>query len=435
MMKYDYIILGGGWTGIITSIEIKKIYPNAKIAIIDKSNFDGGLLRSERINNHIFDTGGSHIIFSRNKEILDRILSLIKNNYVQHRRKAFVLINDTFIPYPFENGIYKLPKKERFEIVVSFLKAYMNLYKNHIPKNLEEWIYNFFGDWIAKNYLIPYNEKIWKRPLKEIDVDWLYIPGRLPIPNWEDVVASAIGIKTIGYKEQSTFYYPKYGGIQTLYNSALEEAKKMDITFISNEKVEKIDKKDEIFIINNKFETKKIINTIPLPELLKALKAPEEILNLVNKLEYNKVIVVGLALKKKAPKHHWIYVPDKKIIFHRYAWISNYSPYNSPKGESTIIAEITTDSYSNVDLGKIEERVVSDFERLEILKSEEIILVKSWINQYGYPLYIKGHRESREKILQWLKDENILSIGRWGSWHYWNIDKIYENVIELVKNI
>ncbi|MEM0369005.1 MAG: hypothetical protein QXN57_06145, partial [Desulfurococcaceae archaeon] len=91
--------------------------------------------------------------------------------------------------------------------------------ENWVPRNLEEWIYGFFGKWIADKYLVPYNKKIWKRPLNQLDVDWIYTPGRLPVPDWRDVVKSALGIPTIGYSEQAKFYYPARGGIYALFES------------------------------------------------------------------------------------------------------------------------------------------------------------------------------------------------------------------------
>ena len=62
-----------------------------------------------------------------------------------------------------------------------------------------------FGHDVAEDYLIPYNEKIWKRPLDNISADWVYIPGRLPIPSVEDIVKAVAGIPVVGYKEQSIF--------------------------------------------------------------------------------------------------------------------------------------------------------------------------------------------------------------------------------------
>lgn len=70
-----------------------------------------------------------------------------------------------------------------------------------------------FGHDVAKGYLIPYNEKIWKRPLNQIYAYWIYIPSRLPIPSMEDVIEATAGIPVVGYKEPTVFYYPRKGRI------------------------------------------------------------------------------------------------------------------------------------------------------------------------------------------------------------------------------
>ena len=78
----DFIILGGGWASAVFALELKHNFPNAEVVVLEKSNVLGGLLRSIRINNHVFDIGGSHVIFSRNKNMLNKMLSLISKNFV-----------------------------------------------------------------------------------------------------------------------------------------------------------------------------------------------------------------------------------------------------------------------------------------------------------------------------------------------------------------
>lgn len=41
------------------------------------------------------------------------------------------------------------------------------------PRNLEEYFRYYFGKELTEIYLKPYNEKIWKRSLNEIDIDWV----------------------------------------------------------------------------------------------------------------------------------------------------------------------------------------------------------------------------------------------------------------------
>jgi protoporphyrinogen oxidase len=104
------IIFGGGWSGLLASIKVKSLYPRSEVICIDKS-FDGGLLRSEIIDGHLFDTGGSHVVFSKNQKVISSMLSM-GNKWVKRKRAAYILLNNHFVPYPFENGIYLLPQKE-----------------------------------------------------------------------------------------------------------------------------------------------------------------------------------------------------------------------------------------------------------------------------------------------------------------------------------
>jgi len=431
-------ILGGGWAGIICSLKIKEKYPNLEVLVIEKSHYNerGGLLRSETIDEFVFDTGGSHIIFSKDKSVLNDMLHLIQGAVVRHSRKSFIRFNKhTIISYPLETGLYDLPVKDRAEALISFLKACMSRSPNWKPKNFKEWIYGFFGKWISNKYLVPYNEKLWKRPLDQIDVDWVHIPGRLPIPDWCDVVRSAIGLKTIGYVEQSVFYYPVKGGIQALYDSVLRKAMKLGVRIIWGEEVKEVKREGKKWIINEEYDCDLIINTIPLPNLINAIKKPEperDIIEAANALNYNKIAVIGVALNRKAPRQHWIYVPQRDIVFHRYAWVSNYSPYNVPQNKSSIIAEITIPMSEHVKLDSLKDQVIEDLIRLGVVSWKEILFSKAWLHEYGYPVYTIGHRGNREKVISWLSEQGIKTVGRWGLWHYWNMDKVYEHILRLL---
>ncbi|MFZ8790282.1 MAG: hypothetical protein ACO2OZ_11605 [Acidilobaceae archaeon] len=186
-----------------------------------------------------------------------------------------------------------------------------------------------FGRDVAEDYLIPYNEKIWKRPLDQISADWVYIPGRLPLPSIEDVVKAIAGVPAIGYKEQAVFYYPRKGGIIKQWEAAYRLAETLGVKFFKAEVREVKATKDD-YIINNSLKVEKIINTLPLKEVPQIFNLSEDFQKVAARLDYNSLVVVGLGLKRPAPNQHWVYVPDKKIVFHRYAWISNYSGKRLP---------------------------------------------------------------------------------------------------------
>jgi len=439
MISTDILILGCGWAGISAAYNLlREGVKDKDIICIDSDTAPGGLMKTIELNGFIFDIGGSHIIFSSNESILEEILSLLGSNIIKHYRKTFVQLHDIFVPYPFENGLYVLPLSLRAEISISFIESLLELAKDPLqkPKNLEEYFRYYFGKELTEIYFKPYNEKIWKRSLNEMDIDWLSIPGRLPVPNWRDVVKSALGIPTVGYKEQATFYYPLRKGIQALYNNALNKALDLRLKLITGVKVRSIKKEAcSKWIVNDEIEARKIVSTIPLKELTNIIEIPEisyELTQYNKYLDFNSLIVVGIALRKKAPDMHWIYVPDKSIIFHRYAWVSNYSLYNTPNQDefSSLIFEITLrpEELESIKIDKIIDKVVQDLKNLNLISENEreILFTKAWKHVYGYPLHTHLSNDARARILNSLSNIGMGLLGRWGTWRYLNMDKIFE---------
>jgi protoporphyrinogen oxidase len=427
---YDKVILGGGWAGLLYANKEKS--NNKKIVIIEMSNENelGGLLKSEVIDGFTFDVGGPHLLFSRNQDYLSFIVLLLGENVSKRSRNNYVFYNNQLIPYPFENGIYKLRPEKRVKFITNIIEKMIYLAKNkdYRPNNFLEWIINFFGETMANEYLIPYNEKIWKRDLDKISADWVFMPGRLPFPDVKKLIESAAGIPNVGYEEQAFFYYPKEGGIQSLYNSIFNLVNNKGVNFIFGEKVNNIELINNIYLINNNIKAKKVVNTIPLPEILIAL---DEDKKLADQFDYNSVVIVGIALNKPTPNQTTVYIPDKKIIFHRYTWMSSLIPPKE-KEKSNIIAEITIPKNQEFYLNQIEKEVINGLLKLNIIDDEkEIIFTKSWFNKYGYPIYTLNHNEIRGRAMEILNNHGIKSVGRWGSWHYWNTDMVYKAVYEI----
>jgi protoporphyrinogen oxidase len=418
-------VLGCGWSGLLMSIKLKTLYPASEVICIDKK-FDGGLLRSESIKEYVFDTGGSHVLFSKKQEIINSIIAM-GGEWVFRERMSYIFLDGVYVPYPFENGIYALPPDKRARYGLSLIRALKD-YRDVKPPNFKEWILATFGREVAEDYLFPYNEKIWKRPLDQMTADWVYIPGRLPIPSLEDIVKAVAGIPTVGYKENALFYYPRKGGIIKQWEIAFKRSKELGVRFLKTV-VKDVKVSSEGYIINGMMKVNRIVSTLPLKESPSIFDLSEDSHKASERLDYNSVAVVGIGLKKPAPKQHWIYVPDKKIVFHRYAWISNYGEDSNP-GKSALIAEITIPNGKEIDTEELKERVIQDFVRIDIIKETEIDVVEIWFHKYGYPIYTLTHQEDTEVIIRELIQKGIVTFGRWGEWQYWNTDKIYEKAME-----
>jgi len=430
-MNASLIILGRGWSGILVANE----YGDLNTICIDREVELGGLLKSVTIDGFTVDTGGSHIIYSRDKSILNEMLDLLGDNVISHERRSYVLLDKLFVPYPLENGLYVLPPEERAEALITFIEAVLSMGKDWRPRSFDDWILSF-GKWIAEKYLIPYNKKIWKRPLSEIDVDWVYTPGRLPVPDWRTVTRAAVGIPTAGFTEQARFYYPLKGGIQALYDAAKQKALSKGTVLRNGEPVESIKIGNNEILVNDKYRARKAVSTIPLPELIGSIegKLRDDLEEFTKHFDYNSVAVIAVAVARDAPSMHWIYVPDENIVFHRYIWVSNYSPHNAPRGKSLLLAEVTIPPWQSID-EKLVDRVVKDLSQLGIVEEKDVLFAKMWLHKYGYPIHRIGTAEAIEHVARYLREIGIILVGRWGTWRYLNMDTVLKQVKELVKDL
>ena len=178
--------------------------------VLEKESRGGGHCQTVQQDGFTYDAGGPHIIFSRNQEMVDYMVSLLGDNVHRARRNNKIFYRGRYVKYPFENGLFDLDPQDRFECLYHYIK-------NDYPPpqtNFKEWMYHHFGKGLAEKYLIPYNEKIWNVPAEQLGLEW--VEGRVPKPPLEDVIKAAVGVETEGYTHQLYFNYPLRGGIESL---------------------------------------------------------------------------------------------------------------------------------------------------------------------------------------------------------------------------
>ena len=194
------VLLGGGIASISLSYFLQNNKKITELIILEKERKPGGLLRSYNAKGIYYDVG-PHIIFSKNKKILKIILKILGKNKIKLRRSNKIVYDkNTFIKYPFENELHRLPSKELNFALNKFLS---NKYSSLKPKTMKEFFLKNFGEGIFKLYLEPYNNKIWKMNTAKLDTQMV---ERIPKPPKEDIIKSAKGIQTEGYKHQLYFH-------------------------------------------------------------------------------------------------------------------------------------------------------------------------------------------------------------------------------------
>ncbi len=407
-------ILGAGLAGMSAARHLKKEY-----VLLEKEKSCGGLCRSAFVSGHTTDIGGGHIIYTNDAYAKNLFEQLLGKNLLWHERESYIFLKNVYVKYPFEVNLHGLPK----EVVDKCINGVENRKAGH-AKNFDQWILQAFGRGIAEYYMRPYNRKLWKYDLKKMSTDWL--GDRVPAPNVDDMKRGAKGTVSKKYGGNAFFHYPVKGGIQSLSDSL---SKSLNISFESC--VEEIKARNLEVVYKKKGDVKtlraeKILSSMPLPELIKIIDdVPSEVEKASRALVYNSIICLALSVNRhKISDKHWIYYPEKGIVFNRIIITSNLSPSMSPKNESSLIIENTYKSSEKIDMEKRKQEILEDMEKTGIIKKgDEVNILNISTPKYAYVVYDLNHRKNVNIIHEFLNSIGIVPIGRFGKWEYLNMDK------------
>ncbi len=420
-------ILGGG----ISSLAFSYFY-NKDISIIEKEPTLGGLCRSFVDSDGVSWDIGPHITFSKNKEILDFIISLTPMN--QLKRSNRIVHDGRFIKYPFENDLSSLSESDRDYCLNTFLD---NPYENYPSKNMLEFFYEIFGEGITRLFLEPYNRKIWKYETSFMDKQMV---ERIPKPPPQDIIDSAEGKETEGYLHQLYFHYPKERGFQSLVDSLTEKIKDFSTFYLDNEiNAVEVGEKIKVNTNKNQFIFNNVVSTMPIHELIPLIKPtpPKEIIEALQKLKYNSIHITCIKVKGDYLGDNFaLTVADPDIIFHRLSRLNFLGKSYYQEGYTNIMVETTYRQGLKEDLeqDQLEKTIIHDLNKLDLIDINNIDNIFTRSFKYAYVIYDNDHRKNTDIVLDYLKSVNITPLGRFGTFEYINSDKAIELAKELAEN-
>jgi protoporphyrinogen oxidase len=431
-------ILGAGPTGLGSGFRLHELgYKNW--SIYEKNDYVGGLSASFTDNKGFTWDIGGHIIFSMNDKFNRLVDHLLGNEVLTFARESWVWLKDNFIKYPFQNNFHMHPDKE---IVVECLLGLLdNHRKKGAYKNFEKWIYHFFGQGIAKYFMIPYNNKVWACPLDRIDYNW--IAERVSIIDIQRILKNIVYHRDDSdWGPNNTFRYPLCGGTGGLFNKFLPYVHgHLDL----NKEVIKVlpDRKEIIFQDGGKAPYDVLISTIPLNELLdKMERKPAAIERSIKKFLWTSGYMVGIGINKPCPSNkNWMYFPQSDSPFYRVTYLSNYSPNITPKGDYfSFLAEISFSDYKKVSKKTIIEKTIQGLLNSNLIKDEERSnIVSTYLIDvpYSLPVPFIGRDKALKDIHSFLSEHKVYSRGRFGGWKYevGNMDHSVVQGMEVVDKI
>lgn len=428
-------ILGGGLSGITLARLLHE--QGHEVIVLEAEPVYGGLCRSRKAEGFTFDIGGSHIIFSKDTEVLSFMRRMIAENEQRNNRNTRIFYKQRFVKYPFENGLAELPPEDRFLCINGFVKNLIAIEKGEVkkPENFREWIYATFGAGIAECYMVPYNEKIWKYPTEKMSLHW--VDGRIPRPPVEDIIKSAIGIETEGYTHQAVFSYPLDGGIEALVASI---AKPILPNIRTGFRVKSTRKSGTTWVISNgttEIKADRVICTMPVQHLLPCLDGvPAPVKEACRALVYNSLICVNIGVKGPLPPISWMYIPDKTLgKTNRISFPSSFSRHAAPEGCSSVLAEITHQPGDEISAMTDDQLIAEVFRMLEamgICTKDRIVFSSVERQPFAYVVYDLAYQKNIAVVKDYCHAQGIPLVGRFAQFEYLNMDGVIRSVLDFV---
>jgi UDP-galactopyranose mutase len=407
-------IVGAGLAGLSAAYHLKKEY-----TVLERDSKVGGLCQSTNIDGYVFDYA-PHILFTRKPYTKQLFHTLLRDNMHTQNRRAYIYMNETYVQYPFEANLYPLPDSIKEECIQGIIDK-----PTTEPNNFYEWIHATMGKGIARHYMVPYNEKIWKYPLTKMNTEW--IKDRIPSPSVEEMRRGANAPQQVDYGPNAEFWYPKHGGIGALADSLAEKIPvklRTEATWFTPTE----NGIETMYIENFEEKTissKKVVSSLPLPEIINMMEdVPDTVQKAADNLVYNSLVCVMIGVKRpNITDKHWLYFPEPELSFNRISFPMNFSPYTTPEDCSSILVEVTYRD-QEPDLEATKKKVLEDLASTNLITdSDEVMVCEAVDFKYAYVIYDFHHRRNVKIINDYLVAHNIIPIGRYGEWEYYNMDK------------
>lgn len=423
-MKYKYVIVGGGPTGLGAAYRLLELGITDFI-VLEKENYVGGLATSfVDEKGFTWDVGG-HVQFSHYKYFDDLMIKALGNEgWLTHQRESWVWIKNTFVPYPFQNNIRHLPLEDQLKCI----KGLVELYRNGVSTksaNFKEWILNTFGEGLAEVFMIPYNYKVWAYPAEMMNSQW--VGERVAVSDLSKIIENVLLEKDdYSWGPNNLFQFPKKGGTGAIWRAVGKLIGEKYFKLNSIVSSVDIDAKSVKLTNGESVEYDFLLNTMPLDIFTtKCDGLDASTTEVAQDLLHSSTHVIGIGLKGAPPAHLkkkcWMYFPESNSPYYRITVFSNYSPDNVPdiNNQWSLMAEVSASTHKVVDIENLMKDTIKAMIEDNLIGNEDQVISEFYFStDYGYPTPSIDRDKIVNQVLPELQKNDIYSRGRFGAWKY-----------------
>jgi len=429
------VVVGGGVAGLVTAHLLAEA--GAEVVVIEKFTTVGGLARSYRYGDFVFDCG-PHRFHTENPNIkayLDRVL---QGHATAFPRRSEVYFEGKYYRWPLHpKNLTQLPKplalKSAVDLAVNGFKQYGN-------GSFEDYVLRQYGPTLYENFFKGYSIKFLGIHPRETHPDWAkvginraIIDDKLQMQNLAQLAKSTL----LQYnKAEIDFLYPK-GGLQVTWDkvSDLLRAKGGRIlTGVGARIVGGNGRITAVYAGNERIEPSVVVWTAPITLACRqlGLEVPE--------LPYLSTLFYNVLVRADVPRpYQWCYYGADDIVFSRTSIPRYFSDDTCPPGTTGINVEVTCregdERWQHAE--RLTDAVVQDLIRVGMVKSRRDV-EQVYVERVGdtYPIYHRTYPAQLERARKGLGQfQNLQLAGRTGMFWYNNMDHSMENAMQLAKRL
>jgi len=407
-------VIGAGVSGLTCAQYLKD---KASVTVFERESKPGGLIRCDRVGGSLFHICGGHVFNSKRTDVLEWFWNHFdrEREFVLADRNSVVRMPDgKQIPYPIENHMYMFGP----DIQRSFIRDMCHIASSpHSDSaDFESFLLNRFGRTLYELYFRPYNEKVWRRDLKKVPIDWL--EGKLPMPTVVEIIYN--NFNHIEEKEfvHSRFWYERSGGSQFIADRLAEG---IDVRYNSGIKDIRFGKDGGVMVNGEEFDLGIFCGNIK--ELFEILQyeGVSDFRERINSLEYHGTTSVFCEIDKNP--YSWIYQPDTSHESHRIICTGNFAETNNAPGTFTSSVEFTDE---------ISKDAIP--ENLSHIPYHPRYITHHY-SRYTYPIQDKDTRSMIREVKLRLAHKKFYLTGRFADWEYYNMDAAMGAALDLCGEI
>ena len=446
----EVVILGAGPAGLAAGWELAEA--GRSTLLVEAEAEPGGLCRTFERDGFRFDQGG-HRFITRNRALYERVRGLLGEALRLRERRSVVRIGDREYRYPLDlgevlagEGVFGIAR-----IVASYLagRACRAVAARRAGAgSLETWMRERFGGAIFERFFKDYTRKLWGRGAGEMSADWA--GARIAELDLKALVLHALGRRADPPRTFAAKYcYPRRG-IGQIFAAAAERylgaggaialAARAAAVRPASRPGGPIAVELQTAAGPRRVCCRRLISTIPLPELAAICGAPGETLAAAARLRFRSLRFLNLLLDG-APlsASTWIYVPEKEYLMTRIQFPVNRSPENCPPGRTSLQLEIPCDHGDAVwsaPEAELCERALDELARLGFDIGSRLLGSFTTAARHAYPVYERGYREARAAVAGWIGSlPGIETCGRQGGFSYIFLDRAMEEGFRAARRI